>query len=70
MAYTTLDGQVMKVWWGEKVAAEGDPGKVVSLEKDGFIVATGNRTGIKITELPTIWEKENGSRAVLTREWH
>ncbi|TDB50523.1 methionyl-tRNA formyltransferase [Bacillus sp. CBEL-1] len=51
VAYTTLNGQVMKVWWGEKVAAEGEPGKVVSLEKDGFIVATGNRTGIKITEL-------------------
>lgn len=27
VAYTTLDGQVMKVWWGEKVAAEGDPGR-------------------------------------------
>ncbi|MDT2045742.1 methionyl-tRNA formyltransferase [Priestia flexa] len=51
VAYTTLNGQVMKVWWGEKVAAEGEPGKVVSLEKDGFIVATGNCTGIKITEL-------------------
>lgn len=51
VAYTTADGQVMKIWWGEKVSASGKPGTVLSLEEDGFIVATGNETAIKVTEL-------------------
>lgn len=51
VAYTTADGQVMKIWWGEKVSASGKPGTVLSLEEDGFVVATGNETAIKVTEL-------------------
>ncbi|MDW4507417.1 methionyl-tRNA formyltransferase [Priestia megaterium] len=51
VAYTTADGQVMKIWWGEKVSASGKPGTVLSLEEDGFIVATGNETAIKVMEL-------------------
>ncbi|MFC3882626.1 methionyl-tRNA formyltransferase [Bacillus songklensis] len=53
VAYTTLNGQVMKIWWGEKVVSskKGAPGAVLDLEADGFIVATGNETAIKITEL-------------------
>lgn len=41
VAYTTADGQVMKIWWGEKLSASGKPGTVLSLEEDGFVVATG-----------------------------
>jgi methionyl-tRNA formyltransferase len=53
VAYTTLNGQVMKIWWGEKVVSskKGAPGVVLDIEADGFIVATGNETAIKITEL-------------------
>lgn len=51
VAYTTADGQVMKIWWGEKLSASGKPGTVLSLEEDGFVVATGNETAIKVTEL-------------------
>lgn len=52
VAYTTMLGQVMKVWWGEKVqSSSAEPGTVISIEDDGFIVSTGNQTAIKITDL-------------------
>lgn len=57
VAYTTADGQVMKIWWGEKVSASGKPGTVLSLEEAGFIVATGNETAIKVTELQPAGKK-------------
>ncbi|MDI3094391.1 methionyl-tRNA formyltransferase [Priestia megaterium] len=57
VAYTIADGQVMKIWWGEKVSASGKPGTVLSLEEDGFIVATGNETAIKVTELQPAGKK-------------
>lgn len=53
VAYTTMNGTVMKVWWGEKQATtkEATPGEIIEKERDGFIVATGNGTAIKITDL-------------------
>jgi methionyl-tRNA formyltransferase len=59
VAYTTLNGQVVKVWWGEKVPVpvEHEPGTIVALEEDGFIVATGNKTAIKITDLQPAGKK-------------
>lgn len=53
VAYTTMNGTVMKVWWGEKHATtkEATPGEIIEKERDGFIVATGNGTAIKITDL-------------------
>lgn len=53
VAYTTLVGQVVKVWWGEKVLVQeqAEAGTIVAVEEDGFVVATGNMTAIKITEL-------------------
>lgn len=52
VAYTHLDKQPFKVWWGEKVplAETNEPGTIVHIEKDGFTVATGNKTGIKIVD--------------------
>ncbi len=45
-AYTNWDGKVMKIWEAraEKRAAEagGVPGTVISVEKDGFCVETGD----------------------------
>ncbi|MGE6258699.1 methionyl-tRNA formyltransferase [Heyndrickxia sporothermodurans] len=60
VAYTTLDGNVIKVWKGEKVslAEEKQPGTIVGIAKDGFIVATGNLTGIKIVELQPSGKKK------------
>jgi methionyl-tRNA formyltransferase len=53
VAFTYLEGQVLKVWWGEKVNIDeqGEPGQIIRLDSDGFVVATGNGVAIKITEL-------------------
>ncbi|MED4070279.1 methionyl-tRNA formyltransferase [Priestia endophytica] len=67
VAYTTLHGDVLKVWWGEKVESEKNeaPGTVFKIEKDGFIVATGNSTAIKITELQPAGKKRMTAAQVL-----
>jgi methionyl-tRNA formyltransferase len=59
VAYTTFLGQVMKIWWGEKVkvSEQAAPGTVIRIEKDGFVVATGNHTAIKITDLQPAGKK-------------
>ncbi|MGY3713969.1 methionyl-tRNA formyltransferase [Sutcliffiella cohnii] len=59
VAYTTLEGQVVKVWWGEKITTtkSGNPGEVIHIENDGFIVKTGNNIGIKITDLQPAGKK-------------
>ncbi|MFS1518323.1 methionyl-tRNA formyltransferase [Bacillus sp. SCS-151] len=59
VAYTMLDGQVMKVWWGEKLSTHNDhvAGTITSIEQDGFIVSTGDDTSIKITELQPAGKK-------------
>ncbi|WP_409275607.1 methionyl-tRNA formyltransferase [Neobacillus sp. SCS-31] len=53
VAYTTLDGTVVKLWAAEKVSVKGktEPGEIVRLEEDGLTVGTGNGTGVKITML-------------------
>lgn len=53
VAYSTLDGKVLKIWWGEMVhALESEiPGTVIEIDNDGFIVSTGNDTAIKVTDL-------------------
>jgi methionyl-tRNA formyltransferase len=53
VAYTEVEGEVMKVWWGEKYSTDikAEPGTIISLEDDGIVVQTGNLIAIKITEL-------------------
>ncbi|MGO4887832.1 methionyl-tRNA formyltransferase [Anaerobacillus sp. MEB173] len=66
VAYTTVDGVNVKVWWAEKVSEkQGTPGKVISVEDDGFIVATGNETAIKITELQPAGKKRMSAEQFL-----
>ncbi|WP_449539961.1 methionyl-tRNA formyltransferase [Ferdinandcohnia sp. Marseille-Q9671] len=67
VAYTTLEGDVMKVWWGEKVSSSttNKPGTVVGVEKDGFIVSTGNTTFIKITQLQPAGKKKMSAEQFL-----
>lgn len=53
VAFTLIDGQVLKVWRSEKTTgtSEQDAGTILKLEADGITVSTGNGTAIKITEL-------------------
>jgi methionyl-tRNA formyltransferase len=67
VAYTTLNGDVMKIWWGQKVPSStpAKSGTVVSIEKDGFIVSTGNTTFIKITQLQPAGKKKMSAEQFL-----
>ncbi|KUP08619.1 methionyl-tRNA formyltransferase [Bacillus coahuilensis m2-6] len=52
VAFTTLDDAAIKVWWGEKVHGKsGSVGEIISIDSDGIIVATGDDTAIKLTEI-------------------
>ncbi|RHW36561.1 methionyl-tRNA formyltransferase [Neobacillus notoginsengisoli] len=53
VAYTTLDGQVVKLWESEKAhdSKQGGPGEILSIDENGIIVATGDQTAIKILKL-------------------
>ncbi|WP_100403088.1 methionyl-tRNA formyltransferase [Bacillus sp. FJAT-42315] len=67
VAYTQLDGKVMKIWWGEKVPTnkEVPAGTILSIEDDGFIVATGNETAIKVTNLQPSGKKRMSAQQYL-----
>ncbi|MCA1030019.1 methionyl-tRNA formyltransferase [Bacillus timonensis] len=66
VAYTTFRGDVVKVWWGEKVITNNnvEPGKIIAIEDDGFIVSTGNNVSIKITDL-----QPSGKKRMLTEQF-
>lgn len=53
VAFTTLNGQVLKIWRAEKESGQkvAVPGTIINIESDGFSVSTGNGTAIKIIEL-------------------
>ncbi|MCM3572823.1 methionyl-tRNA formyltransferase [Mesobacillus subterraneus] len=67
VAYTTMDGSVMKVWSAEKATYTGNdqPGMIVKVEEDGFVVATGDETAIKITELQPAGKKKMDAKQFL-----
>jgi methionyl-tRNA formyltransferase len=52
VAYTIFENKPIKIWWGVKVSGDksAEPGSILAVEEDGFIVATGNHTAIKVTE--------------------
>lgn len=59
VAYTTWDGQTLKIWKVEKVQTKpAEPGTITQIEKSFFIVASGNETGIKIIELQPAGKKK------------
>ncbi|SFA74880.1 MULTISPECIES: methionyl-tRNA formyltransferase [unclassified Bacillus (in: firmicutes)] len=53
VAYTTMDGSVLKLWNTEKTTGEPntEPGVVIGIEENGIIVNTGNGTALKLLEL-------------------
>ncbi|UOE92889.1 methionyl-tRNA formyltransferase [Alkalihalobacillus sp. LMS39] len=59
VAFTTIEDKNVKVWWGNKVKVDNGqcPGTILRIENDGFIVATGNEVGIKITDLQPAGKK-------------
>lgn len=67
VAFTTLEGTVMKVWSSEKMEHSGgqEPGTIVKLDEDGIIVATGDSTAIKITELQPAGKKKMDAKQFL-----
>lgn len=67
VAYTTYEGQVWKIWWGEKIRAQGHaaPGTIIATDRDGIVVATGNETAIKITELQPAGKKRMSAEQFL-----
>ncbi|NKE05323.1 methionyl-tRNA formyltransferase [Mesobacillus selenatarsenatis] len=67
VAYTTMDGTVMKVWGASKTNYTGSepPGTMVKIEEDGFVVATADDTAIKITELQPAGKKKMDAKQFL-----
>ncbi len=59
VAYTKLNNEVLKIWKAEKYhdGQYEKPGTIVKVEKDGFIVSTGDNTAIKVTELQPAGKK-------------
>jgi methionyl-tRNA formyltransferase len=60
VAFTTYEGQQYKLWWSEKMPSKNDsaPGTIIGIDQDGFVVATGNKTAIKVTELQPSGKKK------------
>jgi methionyl-tRNA formyltransferase len=66
VAYTLLQGSVLKVWWSEKVTGSGgSPGEITSVEEDGIVAATGSTVSIKITDLQPSGKKRMSARDYL-----
>lgn len=59
VAYTTLEGENLKVWKADKVPAtgKGEPGTIVEVNKAGIVVATADETAISITEVQPAGKK-------------
>jgi methionyl-tRNA formyltransferase len=53
VAYTSYNGQPLKVWWGEKAetAKDAEPGTILAVVENGLQIATGDHTSIVITDL-------------------
>ncbi len=67
VAYTKLNNNVLKIWGAQKQAGQaGEAGTIVRVEKDGFLVATGDDTAVKITELQPAGKKRMTASQFLT----
>lgn len=60
VAYTTLDGQVVKIWKADisSVKKNEQPGTVVAIESDHFVVQTGDDEAIRVEELQPAGKKK------------
>lgn len=54
VAYSTLEGERMKIWWAkldDKTYPTGKVGEIVDMLEDGFIVLCNNNQGIQVTDI-------------------
>src|SRR3954447_870000 len=67
VAYTTMDGAVLKIWQALKLPfiQKEAPGTILEIENDGFIIASGNDTAIKILELQPSGKKRMSAEQFL-----
>jgi methionyl-tRNA formyltransferase len=67
VAYSTLNGSVLKIWKTEKleVSVEAEPGTILSIEEDGLVVASGDQIAIKVTELQPAGKKRMDTKQFL-----
>ncbi|WP_153124137.1 methionyl-tRNA formyltransferase [Peribacillus tepidiphilus] len=67
VAYTTLNGTILKVWSSKKVkqSSSTKPGTIIQIDEDGFVVSTGDETAIKITELQPSGKKRMDAKDFL-----
>jgi methionyl-tRNA formyltransferase len=61
VAYTTLQGEVVKIWWAEKSpmnkSSNVEAGVITEIEDSGIIVSTGDDTYLRIKELQPAGKK-------------
>lgn len=67
VSYTTMDGAVLKIWQALKLPfiQKEAPGTILEIENDGFIIASGNDTAIKILELQPSGKKRMSAEQFL-----
>ncbi|MBD8068349.1 methionyl-tRNA formyltransferase [Bacillus sp. PS06] len=69
VAYTMLNDEVVKIWWGEKVPQHNpstmEAGVITEIEDRGFVVSTGDHTYIRITELQPAGKKRMSAEQFL-----
>ncbi|GAA0445602.1 methionyl-tRNA formyltransferase [Lentibacillus halophilus] len=58
-AFTTYEGNVMKIWWGEKdtTTYAGSPGEMVHVDQEGAVVVCGDHKGIRVTNIQPAGKK-------------
>lgn len=59
VAYTSFEGQTVKVWWGEpeETNKSGLPGEIIEMKNDRIVVKTGNQLAIGLTDIQPAGKK-------------
>ncbi|MCT1904189.1 methionyl-tRNA formyltransferase [Oceanobacillus sojae] len=60
VAFTTYEGKVMKIWWGEDVSESNSTspaGEIIAKDSESFTVQCGEKTSLKIKEIQPAGKK-------------
>ena len=63
-AFTTLEGEHLKVWSAQRIAARGEPGVVLDVDRDGLLVGCGDDV-VALGELQLPGRKRMPARALV-----